>query len=351
MFYAFTIETSIESKRSNTMLRNLNFRAIFCLFLLLFSFTLSGVGIRAEEAEPGAGEKDPLRLAVWNIRRFGHIEQVRCDDQLKIIAEVISQYDLVVIVEFMDIEIEVKDGKAVRLKEKSKQSDFLRLLELLPNKEQYDYRISEKAGPGFGGNEYYAVLFDTELVKVAKEGKMYEDNGEIYQDGKEDFTRDPYWITFRAGNFDFTVIAVHVYFGDNSKEKIDRRRKEIRALEKVYKKVEKDENEKDILLVGDFNMNPGDECFKPSDESDDFWKDVTPLIVKYGDETTLSGTPKLYDNIFFDREELGEYLESPIGNIDKFHITYFEGEKRVARRVSDHLPVWAEFSIDLEDDD
>ena len=95
------------------MFRKLNVKVFFSgLFLFVLLLTPLGIEIRAEAAEPDAGEKDTLRLAVWNIRRFGHIEQVRCDAQLDIIAKVISQYDLVAIVEFMDVEIEVKDGKA-----------------------------------------------------------------------------------------------------------------------------------------------------------------------------------------------------------------------------------------------
>lgn len=347
------------------MLRKSNVKIFFSsLFIFALLFTLFGIEIRAEEAEPNAGEKDTLRLAVWNIRRFGHIEQVRCDKQLNIIAKVIAQYDIVVIVEFMDEEIKVEDGKAVGLKEKSEQSDFLRLLDLLPNKEKYDHRISEKAGDGYQGNEYYAFLFNTDLVKVVKgkEGKMYEDKGEIYDDDKYDFTRDPYWITFRAGNFDFTVIAVHIYYGDTSKTALARRRKEIRALATVYKTVQDaDPEEKDILLVGDFNLEPDDQSFKPSDESDkpsdesdDLWKNLPPLNlpplfeVKYGHATTLSQKPKLYDNIFLEMEALSEYRKRCI---DDFHVTYFNGVKRVAKRVSDHLPVTAEFRIDLEDDD
>lgn len=328
------------------MLRKSNVKIFFSsLFILALLFTSFSIEIRSEEAEPNAVEKDTLRLAVWNIERFGHIEQVRCDKQLNVIAKVIAQYDIVVIVEFMDEEIKVEGGKAVGLKEKSEQSDFLRLLELLPNKEKYDHRISGKAGQGYLGDEYYAFLFNTDLVKVVKgkEGKMYDD-------GKGDFTRDPYWITFRAGNFDFTVIAVHIYYGSERKDDVERRRKEIRALATVYKTVQDaDPEEKDILLVGDFNLDPDDQSFKPSDESDDLWKNLTPLFEgKYGHTTNLSQKPKLYDNIFLEMEALSEYRKR---GIDDFHVTYFNGVKRVAKRVSDHLPVTADFRIDMDDDD
>jgi len=324
------------------MLRKFNFKAIFCLFLFVLPLTLPGVGIRAEGHDAEAEEKDTLRLAVWNIRRFGHIEQVRCENHLEIIAEVISQYDLVVIVEFMDTEIDVVEGKKAKLKDGSKQSDFLRLLDLLPNK-KYGYRISKEAGKGFGGNERYAVLFNRNLVFVVTEGVTD-------QDPDDKFTRNPYWITFKAGNFDFTIIANHIYYGDDDDAAVNRRQIEIEDLKKLYHTIqEKDEKENDILVVGDFNLLPGDKSFEWSGgASDNLWENVKPLFDKDGEGTTLSKTPKLYDNIFFDTKELREYHESAL---DKFHITYFDGDKRVARRVSDHLPVTAEFKIRLKDDD
>lgn len=324
------------------MLRKFNVKVIFCLFLFVLPLTLPCVGIRAEGHDAEAEEKDTLSLAVWNIRRFGHIEQVRCENHLKIIAEVISQYDLVVIVEFMDTEIDVVDGKEAKLKDGSKQSDFLRLLKLLPN-EKYAYRISEEAGKGYSGKERYAVLFNQDLVSVVTEGVTD-------QDPDDKFTRNPYWITFKARNFDFTIVANHIYYGDDKDPAINRRRIEIGNLKKLYHTIqEKDEKENDILVVGDFNLLPGDKSFEwGGGASDNLWENVKPLFNKYGEETTLSKIPKLYDNIFFDTEELREYHKSAL---NKFHITYFDGDKRVAKRVSDHLPVTAEFKIGLPDDD
>ena len=80
-------------------------------------------------------------------------------------------------------------------------------------------------------------------------------------DGKDDFMRDPYWATFRAGEFDFSVIAVHVIWG----ERVAQRKAEVRALADVYKYVQAANGaEEDVLLVGDFNRNPTDtESYRP----------------------------------------------------------------------------------------
>ena len=74
-------------------------------------------------------------------------------------------------------------------------------------------------------------------------------------DGEDDFVRDPYWATFRAGKFDFSVIAVHVVWGDSVAE----RRAEVMELAQVYSYVQKANGaEDDVLLVGDFNREPDD---------------------------------------------------------------------------------------------
>ena len=72
----------------------------------------------------------------------------------------------------------------------------------------YDYQFSPAVGRG--SKERYAFLYRSKLVSVVRHGELYPD----VADGKDDFSRDPYWATFRAGEFDFSVIAVHVIWGD-----------------------------------------------------------------------------------------------------------------------------------------
>ena len=95
------------------------------------------------------------------------------------------------------------------------------------------------------------------LVSVVSRGELYPDAA----DGKDDFSRDPYWATFRAGEFDFSVIVVHVIWGNT----VGPRKAEVRALADVYGYVQEvNGTEDDVLLVGDFNRNPDDaESYRP----------------------------------------------------------------------------------------
>ena len=57
----------------------------------------------------------------------------------------------------------------------------------------------------------------------------------------------------------------------------------------------------------------------------------------------------LYDNIFFQRDAVTEYLGR--SGIDKFDETDFGNDDKAANvAVSDHRPVWAVFNIETDDD-
>ena len=199
---------------------------------------------------------------------------------------------------------------------------------------EYGYIISDPVGrAGSPHKERYAFLYYKGLVSVVRDGELYPDAA----DGEDDFIRDPYWASFRAGRFDFSVIAVHVIWGDRVAE----RRAEVMELAEVYKYVQKaNGTEEDVLLVGDFNRNPND-------------ADAYSRIMAIPSMTRLFDLPQkshirdssLYDNIFFQTDYVTEYLGS--SGIDKFDETDFGNDDQAANlSVSDHRPIWAVFRID-----
>ncbi len=350
------------------MLRNLNLKVLFCLFFLVFPPTPFVIEIQAEEDIPvGISEESKLRFAAWNLQFLGHNNpinaKIKGKDEFKTIARILNKYDFIAIIELMpdDVKNEKSSDGKIELEDNADLKKILKKLRKNHGR-KFKYLISPQVGwKGGSYQEHYAFLYD-EKINVVPEGEKGNTNGSLYHlpvERPEDrmevtdkFSRPPFWATFRAGNFDFTVIAVHLYYGpqkpnEKRKRSIAERRNEIRELAKVYNKVQDmDEQENDVLLVGDFNMPPSDISF--ADLKNKAHK-VTPLFhIKNGDVSNLAKTPMLYDNIFFQQKHLNEYLDSCI---DKFHLTYFGGNKKAARMVSDHLPVWAEFRIDLEDDD
>ncbi|RKU16481.1 YHYH domain-containing protein [Candidatus Poribacteria bacterium] len=257
-----------------------------------------------------------LRLAAWNIRIMSN--ESRTDAELKAIARTLADYNFIAIVELRD-EVVLKRTQKI----------------LSQMGKTYQYQLSPAVGRGV--KERYAFLYEPEFVSVVNRGELYPDAA----DGKDDFIRDPYWATFRAGEFDFSVIAVHVVWGDT----VGPRKAEVRALADVYRYVQKANGaEDDVLLVGDFNRNP--------DDTESYSRIMAiPSMVRLFELPQKSHIrdSSLYDNIFFQEDHVKEYLD--ISGIDRFDETDFGNDDRAANlAVSDHRPVWAMFRTDLDDD-
>ena len=257
-----------------------------------------------------------LKLAAWNIRIMSN--KSRTDAELEAIARTLADYDFIAIVELRD-EAVLKRTQRI----------------LLQMGKAYQYQLSPAVGRGV--KELYAFLYKEDLVSVVSRGELYPDAA----DGKDDFSRDPYWATFRAGEFDFSVIAVHVIWGDS----VGPRKAEVKALADVYRYVqEANGTEEDVLLVGDFNRNPND--------AESYSRIMAiPSMIRLFELPQKSHIrdSSLYDNIFFQVDAVTEYLDR--SGIDKFDETDFGNDDKAANlAVSDHRPVWAVFSIDRDDD-
>ena len=259
--------------------------------------------------------RSQLKLAAWNIRILS--DRSRNDNELNKIAQTLIDYDFIAI-------SEVRDEKVLKRIQKI-------LSELGA---EYGYLVSNPVGrEGSSYRERYAFLYYKGLVSVVKNGEFYPDAA----DGTDDFVRDPYWATFRAGRFDFSVIVVHVIWGDT----VAARQAEVMELAEVYEYVqEANGTEDDVLLVGDFNREPSDTIAYSN-------------LMALPSMTQLFQLPQkshirdssLYDNIFFQKNYVTEYLGS--SGIDKFDETDFGNDDKAANlAVSDHRPVWAVFRID-----
>ena len=287
-------------------------KALFCPLVLLMLITLSCIDIRS-----GRHEADELKFASWNIRILS--DRSRDDTELKKIANILVKYNFISIVE-------LRDEKVLK-----RLQNILTALG-----KTYRYDISPQVGRGV--KERVAFLYDPTFIEVVQPGELYPDAA----DGTDDFIRDPYWATFRAGKFDFSVIAVHIIWGD----RVADRRSEIMALGHVYEHVQKHNgaDEDDILLVGDFNRDPSD------NKAFEILRTVPTMTHLFAlPQKSHIKDSSLYDNILFQTSALTEYTGEC--GIDKFDETDFANDDEAASdAVSDHRPVWALFRIDIDDD-
>ncbi len=254
-----------------------------------------------------------FRLASWNIRIFSN--DSRDDDKLSKICNILKKYDFIAIIELRDEPV------------------LVRTIDLLETTgKQYDYEISDEVGRGV--KERYAFIYDKSKVKAIKPSS-------VIHDPSDELIREPYYGTFKSGNFDFTIIATHVIWGDKVKE----RRKEVQKLAEVYEHLQDaDQSEQDVILVGDFNREPSD------NKAFGQLRKIPSMINLFSlPQKTVIYDSSLYDNIWFQSKYLKEYT----GNcgIDHFDETDFGNDDAMASIiVSDHRPVWAEFDASIDDD-
>ncbi|MGQ9576467.1 MAG: hypothetical protein ACUVUC_14235 [Thermoguttaceae bacterium] len=250
-----------------------------------------------------------LRIAAAN---FGPLDGVRLASQqvLGILAQVIRRFDVVAL----------QDVRA------QDQGPMVRLVEQVnaPGR-RYDFAVPPSVGRGVV-RQYGAVVFDTETVLIdrATIAAVDERSGQ--------FCHPPLVVGFRASQppereaFTFSLINVQT--------PSDRVEPELAALARLFRTVRDDgRGEDDILLVGTLGTDP--EQFGPLADLPNLAWAIS------GVPTTMRGG-RLVDNILFDRRATVEFTYR-CGVLDlmrEFHLS-----AREAAEISDHLPVWAEFSV------
>ena len=97
------------------MLRKLNFKTLFYLFLLVLPLALSGIEARAAQHENVDSQKrSKLKFAAWNIRDMS--DSSRDDKELGKIVGILATYDFIAISEVLDSD--VLDRAVVMLQER-----------------------------------------------------------------------------------------------------------------------------------------------------------------------------------------------------------------------------------------
>jgi endonuclease/exonuclease/phosphatase family metal-dependent hydrolase len=249
-----------------------------------------------------------IRLASWNIRIYS--TGSRDDSELELIADRLQQFDMIAIQE-------VRDEEVVQ-----------RTLDILMSRgHSYEAMVSPPVGRGV--KERYAFMWRPEKVVPL-------DSGMVYPDPDDVFIREPFCVSFVAGSFDFTLISIHVIFGDG----IGERRAEGLLLDDVYRGIQDaDPQEQDVILLGDFNLPPEDSGMAEVDAL------LDPVFS--GVRTTISDAG-LYDNFWWD--SVSEWTGD--SGIDHFDEAVFgDDDDAASLAVSDHRPIWATFRTDLPDDD
>ena len=261
------------------------------------------------DAPPPRGQ-DTIRVATFNIQVFGE-KKLQDAAVVDTLVQIVRNFDLVAIQEI-----------------RAQQQDILPQFVALLNADgqfYYDYVIGPRLGRS-DSKEQYAFIFDRASIEVDRQ-QLY-----TVDDPDDLLHREPLIGWFRARGpsaeeaFTFTLANVHT-----DPDEVDR---ELDVLDDVFFAVRDDDRkEDDTIILGDFNAN--DRNLRQLGQ-------ISGMFPVVRNTPTNTRGDKQYDNILFQETATPEF--TGLGGVYDF-LRAFNMTEEQALRVSDHLPVWAEFSV------
>ncbi|MFO0872120.1 MAG: endonuclease/exonuclease/phosphatase family protein [Pirellulales bacterium] len=263
----------------------------------------------ATSTKPPARTNDTIRVASFNLRQFGEkkLANPRAAD---LVVRIFRQFDVIAVQE-------------ITARSPELLPEFCDLLNA--QGAHFDYVVGPRLGRS-NNKEQYAFIYDRAAVEI--------DRHQLYTvDDRDDLLhREPLVGWFRARGpepreaFTFSLVNVNV-----DPDEVNR---ELSVLDDVFFAVRSDGlDEDDIILLGDFKADErhlGDLSRVPQ---------LLAVIAQL--PTNTRGNAQL-DNILFDQQATTEFTGRG-GTYDflrEFNLTLEQ-----ALEVSDHLPVWGEFSV------
>ena len=162
--------------------------------------------------------------------------------------------------------------------------------------------------------------------------------------------RKAFMVDIKVGKFDFLLIAVHLKSsrGANAQAIRDEQAKVIGSF---IKDLRKKKPREDILLVGDFNMIPGQDVSNFHHLGGD---DLMDFVSSWDLQARFShilpaGRANLLDGFAISRTFSTEYIRGSL-RVFPMHWSMDIGRERFRATVSDHLPFVASFRIDRDRD-
>ena len=262
----------------------------------------------SEEVPPARGG-EAIKIASFNIQVFGESKLAKAP-VMKVLAEVVRRFDVVAVQEV-----------------RAAQQDVLPRFVEMVNAEgaHYDFVLGPRLGRS-SSKEQYAFIYDRARLELDRQSVYTVD------DPDDRLHREPLVAGFSARGppssqaFTFTLVNIHT--------DPDEVPAELAALDDVFRAVRDDgRREDDIIMLGDLNAD---------DQHLGELGSVPYLTHAISGKPSNTRGTALYDNILFDSRATTEFT-GHAGVFDlmrEFNLTLAD-----ALEVSDHLPVWAEFSM------
>ena len=247
-----------------------------------------------------------IKIISWNVENFG---KSKSNNEIAYIATLLNKYDLVAL---QEVVAGYGGAQAVA-----------RLTDELNRKgSHWEYTISDPTTSTPSKTERYAFLWKTAQLK--KIGKAWLERKYALE-----MEREPYLCTFEYGNKQFTAVSFHAITKSKQPE---REIKYFKLFPEEYPKL-------NLIFSGDFNCPQSHSVFDPLQKIG-----FTSALVNQ--KTSLKRSCKNgeclaseFDNMYFSK--------SKIRKIHSGVVLFYQNFQSLqqARTISDHCPIWMEFSL------
>ncbi|MBS1636164.1 MAG: endonuclease/exonuclease/phosphatase family protein [Bacteroidetes bacterium] len=306
-----------------------------------FAKELSGLRADLTKTIPAKRSGKNLLIATWNLKAFGDLNEAYANSTahqpkrdmaaLECIAEIVSRFDVVAIQE-------VKDNlKCLR-----------HLMKLLGP--HWAFVMTDTNKGRLGNGERLAFVFDKRRVDIsglaceivipaeALSSKRYTLN--------KQFARTPYAVSFKAGGSTFVLLTLHVYYQAKASGRVN----ELLSIARWAKDWAGDLKSwnHSLLVLGDFNIERQNDAAWQAFTSTGLY---TPPELQKPPRSLVDGKPKFYDQISWFKTTRQDKISLRFNTGGDYN---FKGKVLQSRnytteqlqwRISDHLPLWAEFNL------
>ncbi|MBW2573120.1 MAG: endonuclease/exonuclease/phosphatase family protein [Deltaproteobacteria bacterium] len=261
--------------------------------------------------------EEKIIIANFNIQVFGKTK-ARKTDVMVTLAKIIPQFDIVAIQE-------IRDASGTAIKKLEHAVDVMGT--------DYEYIIGPRLGRT-SSKEQYAFMYNTKTISV---GESY-----TFDDSESDlFHRQPFIARFKTkkGYFDFILITIHTDPEDATKE--------INAIPIVLQDVQNQfPDEKDFIVLGDLNADCN--YFDEDDQTSPLRSPEYKWLITNDMDTNLAESSCTYDRIIVTSATTSEDY-ADMSDVFRFD-TVLGLTKSMAKKVSDHYPVYSVFYVHKDTD-
>ncbi|MEO6174859.1 MAG: endonuclease/exonuclease/phosphatase family protein [Flavobacterium circumlabens] len=247
-----------------------------------------------------------VKVLSWNLENFG---KSKTEGQLNFIAGTLCEYDIITIQEVV-----AGHGGAQAV---------AKLVEILNKKgSKWDYRVSDPTSGSSYKKERYAFIWKTNKARL-------KGNPWLEKKYTLEIDREPYFASFEIGKKTITLVTFHAITKSKQPET------EI----KYFKFLPQEYPALNLVFIGDYNCPQSHTVFNPLKKmgyTTVFQNQKTTLKQKCIAENCLASE---FDNIFYRTNSLSNLNSGIIPFYKKF------ASLKEARKISDHIPMWFEFSI------